>query len=104
MSNRSIVIVLIGEQTADRKWVHYEIIKAWNDKRALLGIYIHNIKDPQTGVCRKGANPFEKISLPDRKKLSLFVKCYNPDPQDAYNDIAKNIDFWIEEALNSRRR
>lgn len=63
MKNRSVVIVFIGEQTAKRRWVRYEIIKAWNDKRALLGIHIHNIKDPQTGTCRKGTNPFESINF-----------------------------------------
>ena len=32
MSTRSCVIVLIGSQTANRKWVNYEIGKAWDDK------------------------------------------------------------------------
>jgi hypothetical protein len=28
--------VLIGENTAERKWVKYEIKKAWNDKKGVL--------------------------------------------------------------------
>lgn len=101
MKNRSVVIVFIGEQTAKRKWIRYEIIKAWKDKRALLGIHIHNIKDPQIGKGRRGANPFDTIHFNNGTLLSKYVKCYEPDPQDAYNDIAENIDFWIEEALKS---
>ncbi|MDR1486747.1 MAG: TIR domain-containing protein [Deltaproteobacteria bacterium] len=29
MANRSCVGVLTGSQTAERKWVHYEMKKAW---------------------------------------------------------------------------
>src|SRR4051812_12297701 len=41
MAYRRCVIVLIGEQTAYRPWVRYEILKAWGDHRGLFGIYIH---------------------------------------------------------------
>ena len=27
-------VVLVGSETASRRWVKYEITKAWNDKRA----------------------------------------------------------------------
>lgn len=50
---KSCLIVLIGEDTANRKWVKYEIEKAWNDGKGVLGIYIHNLKDPKTGLGKK---------------------------------------------------
>ncbi len=105
MQNRSCVIVLVGEQTANRKWVKYEIKKAWNDGRGLLGIYIHNIKDPRPGYgyCRQGANPFASFTLGARR-LSDIVPCINPNPRDAYNDIRNNMDKWIEEAIAIRQR
>ena len=103
MQNRSCVIVLVGEQTANRKWVKYEIKKAWEDGRALLGIYIHNIKDPRNGYCRQGANPFGCFTLGTRR-LSEIVPCKNPNPYDAYNDIRNNMDKWIEEAIAIRQR
>ncbi len=31
MKYRSCVVVLVGEETANRKWVKHEIKKAWND-------------------------------------------------------------------------
>ena len=40
LSGRSCAVVLIGRQTANRKWIDYEIKKAWNDKKGLVGIYI----------------------------------------------------------------
>ena len=39
MKNRSCVVVLIGEDTAKSRWVKYEIEKAWNDGKGLVGIY-----------------------------------------------------------------
>ncbi|MBQ6547075.1 MAG: TIR domain-containing protein [Bacilli bacterium] len=100
MNYRSCVIVMIGEETANRKWVKYEIKKAWKEKRGLLGIYIHNLKDPNTGKCAKGKNPFDSIIINnDGKVLADVVKCYNPNPSDPYNDIKNNLEQWVEEAI-----
>ena len=45
LENTSVTVVLIGEKTADRKYVKYEIEQSIARGNALLGIYIHNIKD-----------------------------------------------------------
>lgn len=103
MKYKDCVVVLIGSDTASRKWVKYEICKAWNDGRGLLGIYIHNLKDPRWGTCRKGANPFESILLNNGQRLSSHVKCYEPNDWDTYNDIAENIGQWVEEAIITKR-
>ena len=101
MKYRSCVLVLVGEDTANRLWVKYEIKKAWADGKGLLGIYIHNIKCPRNGKSSQGANPFDQFTL-SGKKLSSIVKCYNPIATDAYNDIAQNIESWTEEAIRIR--
>src|SRR5437879_9799589 len=49
MKYKRCVVVLIGSDTANRPWVRYEIKKAWDDGRGLLGVYIHNLKCPRTG-------------------------------------------------------
>lgn len=103
MKYRSCVVVLIGEQTANRHWVQYEIIKGWNDGKGVVGIYIHNIKCPRNGKCNQGSNPFDNITFNnDGRKLSSIAKCYNPNSYDAYNDIAKNLESWIDEAIAIR--
>jgi hypothetical protein len=104
MNYRSCVIVLVGEETANRKWVKHEIKKAWEDGKGLLGIYIHNIKCPRNGKCNKGVNPFEQFTFKDGTKLSTKVKCYNPKSDDAYKDIANNLEDWIEDAIESRKK
>lgn len=102
MKYKSCVIVLVGSETASRKWVDYEIRKAWNERKGLFGIYIHNLKDPITGTCRKGANPFDNVLMRNGQRLSSLVSCYDPNSWDAYNDIAKNLENWVEEAISTR--
>jgi hypothetical protein len=57
------VVVLIGSETANRKWVKYEIKRAWELKKGLFGIHIHNLRVPRTGTCSKGANPFSNWNV-----------------------------------------
>ncbi len=104
MKYKSCVVVLVGEETAKRPWVKYEIKKAWKDGKGLLGIHIHNIKCPRTGTCNKGSNPFDQFTFDDRSKLSSIVKCYNPNSYDAYNNISDNIADWIDEAISARSK
>jgi hypothetical protein len=100
---KQCVIVLVGEDTANRPWVKYEIEKAWDDGKPIFGIYIHNLKCPRNGVSRKGRNPFESFTLNDGRKLSSVVHCYDPSSFDAYNNIAENMDNWVNAAVAQRR-
>lgn len=102
MRYRSCVVVLVGEETANRPWVQYEIKKAWEDDKGLLGIYIHNLKCPRNGKSNKGQNPFDQFTFDNGSKLSSVVKCYNPSSTDAYNDIKNNVEDWIEAVIQSR--
>jgi hypothetical protein len=106
MEGKSCTIVLVGSQTAGRKWINYEIKKAWNDNKGVLGIYIHNLTDRNNHQSVKGDNPFTNISLQDGRRLSSVAKCYNP-PQtissNVYAHIAENIEHWVEEAITIRR-
>lgn len=102
MFYRSCVIVLIGENTADSKWVKYEIEKALDYKKAILGIYIHNLICPCNGKGKKGNNPFNKVNLPDGTCVSTLIKCYDPKSSAAYNDIANHLVGWIETAMSEK--
>lgn len=103
MKYRSCAVVLIGEKTAERPWVQYEIRKAWNDGKGVLGIYVHNLKCPRNGKCNQGPNPFDQINFTDGSRLSTVIKCYNPNSYDAYNDVADNLETWIDAAVAQRK-
>jgi hypothetical protein len=102
MKYRRCVVVLVGERTADRPWVKYEIKKAWEAGKGLFGIHIHNLKCPRTGKCQKGRNPFEDFTLDGGRSLSSVVSCYDPSAINAYADIAKNLDSWVTAAIAAR--
>ena len=107
ISKCSCVVVLIGSKTYMRPWVKYEIQQAWIQGKGLLGIYIHNLKDPRTGIDYKGYNPFSMISVPYRgfsTNLSQLVRCFDPQPFEAYNDIYNNIGSLVEDAIANRMR
>ncbi|WP_296560796.1 TIR domain-containing protein [Pigmentiphaga sp.] len=105
MTGRSCIIVLVGSETAARKWVKYEIEKAWKDNRAVLGIRIHNLLDTASKPSPMGANPFEGITV-GTTKLGQAVPLKNPSGADSkavYATIASNIEAWIEEAIERRK-
>ena len=106
LDGRTCTVVLIGQKTAGRKWINYEIKRSWYSKKGLVGIYIHNLKDQNGNQSTKGKNPFESIKV-NQKTLSEIVKAYDPPhrtSQDVYNYIKDNIAGWIEEAIEIRRR
>lgn len=105
MSGKSCVVVLIGNGTAGRKWITHEIIKAWNDNKGVLGIYIHNLKDRESNQAYKGSNPFDTITFSNGTKLSSIVKAYDPpysSSTDVYAHIKKNLSDWVEAAITIR--
>ena len=103
---RSCTIVLIGKDTAGRKWIKYEIEKSWNDGKGVVGVYIHNLKNANGEQTSMGDNPFDDFTMKrDNKKLSSIVKIYNPpysDSTDVYDYIKNNLESWVEEAISIR--
>lgn len=106
MSGRSCAVVLIGAATAGRKWINHEIIKAWDDGKGVVGVYIHGLKNAAEMPSAKGANPFANITMGGTtKKMSSIVKAYDPPftvSTDVYAHIKANLDAWVEEAITIR--
>ncbi len=106
MKYRSTTIVLVGAQTAGRKWINYEIEKSWSNKMAVLGICIHNIKDRLGSQSYPGAGPFVNIQV-NNANLGQIIPLYNPpysDSKETYGYIANNISNWIDEAHKIRAK
>ena len=106
MQGKSVVIVLIGTNTAERKWIKYEIKRGWELGKGLLGIYIHNLKDKNGNQSIKGRNPFDDFTL-NGQELSKIIKAYDPPHSDSkyvYDYIKNNLKDWVEEAIEIRRQ
>lgn len=120
MKMRSCVVVLIGRETASRKWVKYEIEKAWKDGKGIVGIYIHGLENTSGEQSSKGSNPFDKfyvdktinyiaerIAPADQNEIRMSAVCKAYDTpysssKYVYKYIKDNIEDWIEEAIKIR--
>uniref|UniRef100_A0A7C4CE08 Thoeris protein ThsB TIR-like domain-containing protein n=1 Tax=candidate division WOR-3 bacterium TaxID=2052148 RepID=A0A7C4CE08_UNCW3 len=106
MSGKSCVVVLIGTNTASRKWVKYEIRKAWHEGKGVLGVYVHNLKDSNGNQAAKGANPFDAVPREGTNMmLSSVVEAYDPPftiSKYVYNYIKENLADWVERAIARR--
>lgn len=106
MSGKSCAIVLIGAATANRKWIDYEIKKAWDAKKGLVGVYIHNLKNLSGDQSSKGTNPFSGFTVgADKQRMASIVKAYDPPystSTNVYSYIAENVEDWVAEAITIR--
>jgi hypothetical protein len=106
MSGRSCAVVLIGANTAGRKWINYEIEKAWNSGKGVVGVHIHNLLDASQSQAAKGSNPFSGFTVGEKKTpLTSIVKTYDPPYSTStyvYSHIKDNLASWIEEAITIR--
>ena len=104
LKGRSCTVVLIGAETANRKWIKYEIKKSWELEKGVVGIKIHNLKDQNGNQSVEGKNPFEQFSI-GGINMSKIVKVYNPPysvSTNVYDYIKNNIAGWVEEAIKIR--
>lgn len=108
MTGRSCAVVLVGTNTANRKWINYEIVKSWDDGLGVVGIRIHGLKNSAGYTSTIGSNPFDyRTHSKTRRKLSTIVKCYNPagtSSRERYAWIVKHLANAVAEAIEIRRQ
>ena len=107
INGRSCAVVMIGSETARRKWIDYEIKKAWNDGKGVVGVHIHNLQDRNRAQSVKGANPFQHFTMGgnNNRRLADIVRTYDPpyhDSRSVYAHISENLERWVDEALRIR--
>ncbi len=103
LNGTSVTVVLIGAETASRRWVKHEIKRSHELGKGMLGVYIHNVKDPNHGTDFKGPNPFDawKITRDGRDvSLSELYPTYDWVHDDGYNKLSQ----WVEDAANAAGR
>ena len=103
LNGTSVTVVLIGAETHTREWVNYEIKRSVELGKGIIGIYIHNVKDPQYGIDIMGPNPlgYWEVTQNGRQVLlSSLCKTYDWVNDDGYNNFAS----WVEAAARSASR
>lgn len=101
LNGKSCTMLLIGENTAGRKWIDYEIRRSWDLGKGVVGIYIHNLKNRDGDQAARGRNPFQG------SPLAQIVRAYDPPfraSTDVYDYIGEMIERWVDEAVEIRSR
>jgi len=80
LNNTTVTVVLIGAETAARKWVDYEIQRSIERGNGLLGIYVDQIKDQSGAISTRGTIPKRLLDAGapvyvwDREKFGVWVE------------------------------
>lgn len=100
MKWKNAVVVLIGAETASRRWVKYEIQRAWDLRKPLLGIRIHGLSSMGT-TDTEGADPFCCINESGRNPgLPIFDPTQRDfwgkiDSKATYAELSSNLKYWV---------
>ncbi|MDP1743106.1 TIR domain-containing protein [Polaromonas sp.] len=95
----SVTCVLIGNRTAERKHVQYEISRSRELGKAIFGVRINQIKDQHGCTDWEGPNPFAGL-IPGNDLLSRVFSSENAVPVHDWNDDDGRTHFsaWVEAA------
>lgn len=102
MNGKSCTVVLIGANTANRKWINYETSHTWDSGKPVVGIYVNKLKDANGNQSAKGNNPFAYIKLKNGQALDELIPCFTPtgtSSTEAYDWIKNNIEDVVEKAV-----
>jgi hypothetical protein len=97
LKGTSVTAVLIGAETAGRKYVEYEIQESYKKGNGMLGIYIHNMRTQMGATDQQGPNPFGQLSIDRngrRVPLTEFYHTYDWVRDNGYENFGR----WVETA------
>lgn len=99
MQGTTVTVFLMGEETAGRKWVQYELEESWKRGNAMIGLHIHNVRNSVTfKKSKKGPNLLDDFIYEVKGKecaLSEWFKTYDWETDDGENNFGK----WVDEAV-----
>jgi hypothetical protein len=98
----TVTAVLIGEETAKREFVQYEIEKSFKRGNALLGIRIHDLKNRQRKEGWEGSNPLKDYAFEIKSGEKRLSDVY-PTYDWSHDNGRENIGEWVEDAVEAKR-
>ncbi|WP_167344092.1 TIR domain-containing protein [Haloferax massiliensis] len=100
LQNTTVTAVLIGEETAERPYVQYEIEKSIERENGILGIRIDSLKNRHGKRGSWGENPLDHYYV-DTGSGEATLSSIFPTYQWKENNGKENMSEWVEEAVGS---
>jgi Thoeris protein ThsB, TIR-like domain len=93
LNGTDVTVVLIGRDTAERRYVRYEIEQSYDRGNGLLGVYIHGVKDRKGRTSRQGKNPLDEVLVTADDPWLGFLGVKSKQP---LADIFKTY-YWMDD-------
>jgi hypothetical protein len=98
ISSSFVAVVLIGAETCAAPWVHYAIQRCRSEGKGMLGVRVHRLADPRTGLCDyRGLSPFE-INYVTGSAPPVFLNSLYPTYDWVADAGERNLRTWIDAA------
>jgi len=100
LSSSSVAVILIGGETCASPWVHYAIQRSRAEGKGMIGVRVHRLADPRTGLCDyRGLNPFE-INYVTGSVPPVFLNALYPTYDWVADAGERNFRGWIDAAAS----
>lgn len=104
LNGTSVTVVLIGRETLNRPFVKYEICESINRGNAIIGVYIHNIKDMLTRKTSIKGNAHTIIGTDEYETSVYFDEICDGLYDYVLDNGYKNLGTWIENAAKKHNK
>lgn len=112
LENTTVTVFLLGSETADRRWVNYELVRSVERGNGLLAIRIHQIKKPTwignvqvPLMAAPGANILDRYQIRGFTALpgTPLSRHFSIHDWTTGNGYA-NLGTWVEDAASRAAR
>jgi hypothetical protein len=102
LKGTSVTVVLIGDQTYDRRWVRYEIMKSIEVQNKVIGIHINSITDKNQRTKANGLNPFDFLGVRYNQDGSTITGLEYRNQWQDYSDLSGSLGSNQDQSLWSQ--
>ena len=97
LKDTSATVVLIGAETLKRRFVQYEICQSINKGNAVIGVYIHNLKDFSQNIST-ACDVHTCIGYDNN--IPIYFDDIAPIYDYYFDDGYTNLNKWVDDAVS----
>lgn len=102
LEGTSVTVVLLGTNTLTRPFVQYEICESIKRGNAVIGVYVHNIKDMITGLTSSKCNTHSVIGHYNDNTPAYFDNISDGTYDYIIENGYENLRVWVEDAAKKK--
>ena len=98
----SATVILIGTETLNRPYVKHEIMESYKRGNAIIGVYIHNVRNMRTSLTSRKGEIHTIIGHTDQNEPIYFDEICDSIYDYVDDNGKKNMGEWIESAVEKK--